>query len=132
MASRAKDWLRQAKRDLTHAEKDLKSSYYEWACFSAQQAAEKAIKALFQQLHAAAWGHSITALMKELVSRFQEAETLLSPAKTLDKYYIQTRYPNGFDVGAPEDYYTNEEAKQAIEDAGKIIRFCESRIFEDE
>ncbi len=27
-------------------------------------------------------------------------------AKTLDKHYIPTRYPNGLDAGAPTDFYT--------------------------
>jgi HEPN domain-containing protein len=43
--------MRQAKRDLEHTRGDLKSGYFEWACFSAHQAAEKAVKALFQHLH---------------------------------------------------------------------------------
>jgi HEPN domain-containing protein len=51
MPSRAQDWLKQAKRDLEHAKEDLKSGFYEWGCFSSQQAAEKAIKALYQHLH---------------------------------------------------------------------------------
>jgi len=45
MPRRTKDWLRQAERDLAHSKADLKGRYYEWVCFSAQQAAEKALKA---------------------------------------------------------------------------------------
>ncbi|NTW21878.1 MAG: HEPN domain-containing protein, partial [Nostocales cyanobacterium W4_Combined_metabat2_030] len=40
-------WLRQAKRDLDHARLALSGGNYEWACFAAQQSAEKAVKALF-------------------------------------------------------------------------------------
>ena len=128
MVSRAKDWLRQAKRDLSHAEEDMKSTFYEWACFSAQQASEKATKALFQHLHASAWGHSITALTREMMKQFPEADKLIESAKNLDKLYIQPRYPNGFDSGTPEDYFTKSDAKRAIQDARRIIDFCESRI----
>jgi HEPN domain-containing protein len=50
MPRRTKDWLRQAERDLEHSKADLKGRYYEWVCFSAQQAAEKALKAtIFRQ-----------------------------------------------------------------------------------
>ncbi|HUP65832.1 MAG TPA: HEPN domain-containing protein [Thermoanaerobaculia bacterium] len=42
----------------------------------------------------------------------------------LDKHYIPTRYPNGFERGAPTDYYTKAEAEAAIHDAGTIIEFC--------
>ena len=49
MPDRHKDWLRQAKRDLEHARHALKDEDYEWACFAAQQAAEKGVKALYQK-----------------------------------------------------------------------------------
>ena len=60
MATRAEDWLRQAKRDLEHARHALEDGDYEWSCFAAQQAAEKAVKAVYQKLGADAWGHSVS------------------------------------------------------------------------
>ena len=128
MPNRSRDWLTQAKRDLAHAENDLKSEFYEWACFSAQQACEKAVKSVFYTLHADAWGHSITMLLRELSKHFEVNESLVNAAKNLDKFFIPPRYPNGFDVGTPADYFTKEDAKGAIEDARKIITFCESKI----
>lgn len=128
MAERAKDWIRQARRDLAHAENDMASGFYEWACFSAQQATEKAVKAVFFSLHAEVWGHSITHLLRELAKNFVIDETLVLSAKNLDKFYIPSRYPNGFDQGTPEDYFTENDAKGAIEDARKIIQFCESKV----
>ncbi len=46
MASRAADWLRQAQRDLPHAEHAFEDADHEWACFAAQQIGEKALKTL--------------------------------------------------------------------------------------
>ncbi|MDD5616722.1 MAG: HEPN domain-containing protein [Candidatus Methanoperedens sp.] len=43
---RHEDWLKQAHSDLDAAEDSAGSSHFEWACFQAQQAAEKALKAL--------------------------------------------------------------------------------------
>ncbi|MEM0241373.1 MAG: HEPN domain-containing protein [Candidatus Nezhaarchaeales archaeon] len=40
------DWLAEAKADLKHAEMSISTGGYNWACFIAQQAAEKALKAL--------------------------------------------------------------------------------------
>ena len=57
MATRYADWLWQAKRDIEHARASALSGFYERACFAAQQAAEKALKALFQRRGADAWGH---------------------------------------------------------------------------
>jgi HEPN domain-containing protein len=51
-------------------------------------------------------------------------EPLIRAAKRLDKHYLPTRYPHGFDSGAPKDYYTDEEADNAIEDAQAICDFC--------
>jgi HEPN domain-containing protein len=41
------DWLEQAQRDLKKAEIDIQHEYWEWLAFTAQQAAEKAVKSLF-------------------------------------------------------------------------------------
>ena len=127
MPRRTKDWLRQAERDLEHSKADLKGQFYEWVCFSAQQAAEKALKALYQHLHQLAWGHSVRDLLDNLSDRFDTGD-LMEGAKILDKYYIPARYPNGFDTGAPVDYFTEKEAKEAIAYADKIIRFCKDII----
>jgi len=57
MPRRTEDWLRQAEKDLRHAENSLQSGDYEWACFAAQQSAEKALKALYQ-----VWGEMLRAI----------------------------------------------------------------------
>ncbi|OGF54055.1 MAG: hypothetical protein A2Z21_04445 [Candidatus Fraserbacteria bacterium RBG_16_55_9] len=41
MPNRARDWLNQALRDLEQAEDSRRAGRHEWACFAAQQAAEK-------------------------------------------------------------------------------------------
>lgn len=45
---RSADWMDQAQGDLAHARNDLDDGFYDWGCFSAQQAAEKAAKAAIQ------------------------------------------------------------------------------------
>jgi HEPN domain-containing protein len=127
MPQRTEDWLKQAKRDLEHARMDLAEGFYEWGCFSAQQASEKALKALYQHMNALAWGHSVRELLQNLSDKF-EIEHLMEGAKILDKYYIPARYPNGFETGAPMEYFTEKEAREAVEYADKIIRFCENNI----
>nr|WP_236101971.1 HEPN domain-containing protein [Methylotetracoccus oryzae] len=42
MSNRAADWWAQAQRDLEQAADSRTSGRHEWACFAAQQAAEKA------------------------------------------------------------------------------------------
>jgi len=55
VSERAQDWIDQAEWNLKHAENDVRGEYYEWACFSAQQTAEKALKALYQSQNQVAW-----------------------------------------------------------------------------
>ena len=124
MPNRSKDWLAQAERDLNHAISACDIQYFEWSCFSSQQAAEKAVKAVFLRLHGEGWGHSVLGLLKALGEQTEIPPDLLDTAKALDKHYIPTRYPNGFDAGMPGDYYTKKDADEAIENARKIVEFC--------
>jgi HEPN domain-containing protein len=124
------DWFRQAEADLEHAEASSREGDCEWSCFAAQQSAEKAVKALYYSLHGDPWGHSLLALIKGLPAAIAAKlpEGILDAAKTLDKNYIQTRYPNGFDAGAPTDYYTEKDAKESIAHAKSILEFCRAEI----
>lgn len=128
MANRYADWFRQAEADLRHARHALEDSDYEWSCFAAQQAAEKALKALFQRLGMEAWGHTLTVLIGNLPQEIQTPPELIEYSRILDKHYIPTRYPNGFDSGAPTDFYTQTEAKDAIRYAEAILAFCRRQI----
>lgn len=129
MGNRYADWFRQAEADLRHARNSLEDGDFEWSCFAAQQAAEKALKAVFQKLGMDAWGHTLTALIGNLPDvAAQPSETLVNYARMLDKHYIPTRYPNGFASGAPTDFYTKEEAQNAIRNAEAILEFCRDQI----
>lgn len=122
---RSGDWMNQARSDLDHARHDLKAEFYEWACFSAQQAAEKAVKAVVQRLGGEAWGHSVADLLQALAERHDVSEDLLDGALELDKSYIPTRYPDAHPSGSPGERYTRSEAKRHIDHAERILTFCD-------
>jgi HEPN domain-containing protein len=129
MANRYRDWFRQAEADLRHARHALEDGDYEWSCFAAHQAAEKALKALFQRLGMEAWGHTLTTLIGNLPQdAAPPSAALVDSARTLDKHYIPTRYPNGFASGAPTDFYTRQEAQAAVSHAEAILEFCRRQI----
>ncbi len=121
---RSQDWLDQATGDLEHARSDLERGFYEWACFSAQQAAEKAVKAVFQKMGAEAWGHSVADLLQELGKHRPVGPALVDGALELDKAYIPTRYPNAHPSGSPRGRYTEREATRLIGYAEEIVDFC--------
>ncbi len=130
--NRAQDWLKQAKRDAEHARHSREAGDHEWACFAAQQAAEKAVKALHLSWGTEAWGHSVLRLLEALPEDFKAPEELLEAAKILDKHYVPTRYPNSYPEGAPGDFYTVQDADSAIAAAEEVIQFCEAHLARSE
>ena len=116
-------WLRQSESDLEAARDSLKTRHYEWACFQAQQAAEKAIKAfLYSKGLRAILTHSIRDLILDCSKYKRELGDLITEAKFLDAFYIPTRYPNSL-VGesTPSEYYSREDADQCISYAELIL-----------
>lgn len=126
--NRAKDWLEESKNDLKFAEICLQAKQYNWGCFVSQQAAEKAIKALYLSINPEDCGEALTKLLEELKSEIELEDNLIEKAKKLDQYYIPTRYPNSFVAGKPSDYYTEKDLSEAIDYAKNIIKFCENKI----
>jgi len=131
MVMRSRDWLRQAEKDLEHAKRARSGNDFEWACFAAQQAAEKSVKALYQSIHVDAIGHSVTRMLRDLPADLRPGEEVMLLAKELDKHYIPSRYPNSHPEGAPMDYYTDRDATSALEAAERIVGYCRSKIPED-
>ncbi|MCS7193097.1 MAG: HEPN domain-containing protein [Armatimonadetes bacterium] len=126
---RSADWMDQAQGDLEHARHDLSAGFYDWACFSSQQAAGKAIKAVFQKLSVEVWGHSVADLLSELSRHGQQLpDELIDFALELDKAYIPTRYPNAHPSGSPRRRYTRTEAERLITYAEQILQFCENLL----
>jgi len=124
MPERSGDWIAQAERDLEHAHHAAAGGFHEWACFSAQQAAEKALKGAHQHLAQEVWGHSVKYLLEALPEGCGVTEALRDSGRILDRFYIPTRYPNGFDQGKPGDYYTAADSEVALGRAEAIVRFC--------
>jgi HEPN domain-containing protein len=126
--NRWKDWYEQGKRDLEKAQLDLDRGFYEWACFTTQQSAEKVIKAMAMKEGITLWGHSLTEMIDLLSKKMKIPEEIEEKARLLDLYYIPPRYPNGFASGKPADYFSEKQAREAIDAANSIIRFCEGYL----
>ncbi len=126
----AERWYRQAEDDMEAAAGLLAIDKYAQACFYAQQAAEKSLKAVGFLLDSDPWGHSCTKLIQALPSDelklFSEVE---DNAKALDKLYIPTRYPDALAELTPAEAFTQKEAHSAIAFAREILNLAESRIY---
>ena len=126
MANRATDWFAQAEYDLKHARDSQVSGSHEWACFAAQQAAEKAVKALHLHQGQEAWGHVVARLIQELPGDYPKE--LIELGKVLDNYYVPTRYPNGHPDGAPFDHYGSLQSQGALDHASQILTFVRAQM----
>ena len=125
---RSRDWMEDARRDLEHARSDADRGFYNWACFSAQQAAEKAVKAVLHRMGGDSWGHSVADLLDEVSRARPVAPELRDAALELDKVYIPARYPDAHPAGSPRRRYTRAEAERMIAYATQILRFCEGLL----
>lgn len=119
------EWLRRARSNLARARADrnLPEVLYEDLCFDAQQAAEKAIKALlvdrkipFPKTHA------IMDLLTLLHQNGVEVPEEIRRAGLLTGYAVESRYP-----GVAEDV-TAEDYAAAIALAECVLQWAESLI----
>ena len=123
MSNRANDWFNQAQKDLEQAEDSRKNGHHEWACFAAQQAAEKAVKALHLGIGQEAWGHVVARLLSEIPGEMRVPKDLIEKGHILDNYYIPARYPNSHPEGAPYEHFGTLQSEEAIKYAREIIEF---------
>ncbi len=128
MCNRAKDWFKQAEKDLKHAEFSREHGEHEWACFAAQQTANKAVKAIQIQLGIKGEGYDIAELLGELPDSVQLPENMIEKGNVLDDYFYDTRYPNIFMDGPPCDNYSSDQSEQAIQYARDILEFIRSQM----
>lgn len=127
MHNRWNDWLRQAEDDLLWAKDTLEQKRCAQACFTSQQVGKKAVKALALNLgYDSIRSHSI----REIAEALDINGDIADMAKRLDLYYISSRYPDAFPSGAPFEYFTRDQAEEAVSFAEKIIFDVRKRVGE--
>lgn len=128
----AERWLRQAESDLAFAALGAREGFPAQACFTSQQAAEKALKAVLH-LSGARFvpEHSVPELLDRasaVADATADAHTaslgrLRDSARQLDQYCIPTRYPNGLPGGISAEVFTGSQAEDAV---GRARAFIEA------
>jgi len=118
-------WLARARSNLKIAESgsDWPGVFLEDLCFDAQQAAEKALKAVCVH-HALDFPktHSLVILMDILESASLEVPPEVKAADGLTSYAVQARYPGwGEDVTEGEYQRTLELARRVVSWASGIL-----------
>jgi HEPN domain-containing protein len=118
----AERWLAAAREDLAYARHAASGGFHAPACFFAQQAAEKAVKALHYRGGArAVIGHNVRVLIERLEPHVPALDTALDAARELDLFYVATRYPNGLDQGTPGEAFSASQSTRALALAEQIL-----------
>jgi HEPN domain-containing protein len=127
-------WLRTAEEDLQAARVLMRAESYAQACFYAQQAGEKAIKALWYLLDVDPWGHSVQKLIMDFPQSKQlpDLRKWIERGALLDKFYIPTRYPNGLPDLTPGQVYTQEDAQRGMDAADALVSACRDWLMQYE
>lgn len=121
MADEPTAWHEQARADLDGARYLRKGDRFEMACFHAQQAAEKALKAVHMADHDRLWRtHDLAALAEQL----DAPEDVREACETLAPHYVATRYP----TEPSSDEYDTDAADAAIQDAEVILAWVEQAL----
>ena len=121
----ANDWLARAKGDLAIARAPLpEGAFLEDLCYHAQQAAEKALKALY--VHRGAT-FRYTHDLGELIAGLGEAGVMVPPemeeAAGLTTYAWEARYPGPAEPVSAEEYESaRESAERVVEWSAREIK----------
>ena len=120
-------WMRSARMTIESARRDLEGGDYNWSCFKAHQAAEKALKAVLWGVGKPKMGHSLVHLLQHLVEALgvDAPDDVRRACLLLSKFYTPTRYPDVWSEGIPEEFYSAEEASEAIESAQLVLEWVE-------
>lgn len=99
-----------------------------WCCFTCQQVAEKALKALCERARLPHLGHNLNTLLRNIEDQFPVQEGVRIACSRLTRHYTSTRYPDAFDQGAPAEQFFEWDAHQAVDDAEEVLAFAEGVI----
>ncbi len=122
-----REWLNRARSNLTQSRQEHPSIYLEDLCFQAQQAAEKALKALLL-FHGESfpYTHDIAHLLSLVERNVEVVPDELQDAAILTRYAVATRYPGVIEP------VTRDEYVEAIELAELLVNWVGDLIRRDE
>ena len=116
-------WLDRARSNLIRAQQRAPNVYLEDLCFDAQQAAEKALKALcIERSLEFPYVHDLTRLVTLLQEEGQPVPDEVKEAGRLTRYAVFTRYPG---VGDP---VTEDDHGRAVAIAGRVVEWVEDHL----
>lgn len=121
MTGMAERWLAFSDEDLRMAELALEDGLWNQVCFHSHQSAEKSLKSLIAgRGENTPRTHSLTDLMSLLGGRVRD--DLEDDLRSLEGFYIPTRYPDAVPGSLPEGLPEEEDSRMAFAAARKVSR----------
>ncbi|MEW6216691.1 MAG: HEPN domain-containing protein [Candidatus Bipolaricaulota bacterium] len=120
-----REWLRRARSSLLKAQRAFGVSgvYLEDLCYDAQQAAEKALKAVLIHLNKPfPYVHDLAVLIARLEEAGVGVPERMKLAAGLTDYAVEARYPGAFEP------VTQDEYKEAVELAEEVLRWAKAVV----
>jgi HEPN domain-containing protein len=106
----------------------LEGRLHNWACFSAEQAGQLALKALLHGVGAAPWGHDLERLAgKAREQGFVLPEEIADTIRRLSRLYIPSRYPDAHAAGDAASHFGASDAEAAMRDAREVLAWVDAR-----
>ena len=117
-----REWMNRARSSLAMAKNRVPQVYLEDLCFEAQQAAEKAIKALMIKRDIDfPYVHDLARLLSLLKEAGEAIPDGVGQARKLTRFATVTRYPMSQTV-------TEQHYLEALSIAEAVVRWAEERI----
>ena len=120
-----REWLNRAFSNLARAREALEDVYLEDLCFDAQQAAEKALKAvLIKHGVAFPYVHDLDQLLELVEQALSGIPEEVQAAGLLTRFAVVTSYPGAIGV------VTRADHKDALATADAVVRWAEEQLSE--
>ena len=117
------EWINRASSDLAIARTIIKDAYLEDLCYHAQQASEKALKALLLwKIHKFPYTHDLSELLGLLEQNGIVLPDSIKDCAGMTEYAVEGRYP-GFNEPLSESDWKN-----SVKKAEEVINWVKSQI----
>jgi HEPN domain-containing protein len=124
----AERWLRQAEYDLRAAVWSEEGGHFAVACFLAQQAAAKSLRAfLFLNKEDFRETRSVADLLDRAITYEEGFRDFVGKTTSLDLYYKTARFPDAVPGGIPAELISVKDSKEAIRQASDMLALVERR-----
>ena len=118
-----REWMNRARSNLVRARSRIPGAYLEDLCFDAQQAAEKAIKAVMIARNIEfPYVHDLDQLLTLLEETGQRVPDEIHRAEGLTRYATAARYPG------MERPVSEQEHAEAVAVAEAVVQWAEERL----